>query len=41
METVALAKELVKIEKQIAKMHAIFAKLVERRAEILRLLDGA
>jgi len=40
METVALAKELVKIEKQITKSQAILAKLQERRAVLLRMLGG-
>ena len=41
METVALAKELVKIEKQITKIHAIVEKLIERRAELLRQMGDA
>ena len=40
METVDLARELVKIEKQIAKVGAILSKLAERKVELLRELTG-
>ncbi len=40
METLSLAKELVKVERQIAKVSAILSKLAERKMELLRDLAG-
>ena len=40
METVDLAKELIKVERQIAKVGAILSKLAERKMELLRELTG-
>ena len=41
MDPVAIAKELVKVERQIVKVTAILAKLQERRSEVVRELSGA
>lgn len=38
--TIELAKELVKTEKQIAKVTAILEELHKRRAELLEKLTG-
>ena len=41
MDTVAAAKELVKVAKQVEKVEAILVQLRLRRAELLRELGGA
>ena len=41
MDPVAIAKELLKLERQILKVTAILEKLRERKAEVLRELGGA
>ena len=41
MDTVATAKELTKVVKQIEKVEAILVQLRLRRAELLRELGGA
>lgn len=40
MDTVATAKELVKVSRQIEKVQMILVKLHERKAELLRELGG-
>ena len=41
MDPVAVAKELVKVERQIVKVTAILAELQKRKAEVLQAIGAA